>query len=244
MIITLLYCMLIFAVIGGIGMAIGTRHQPLAVKKQRWLKFAVYLLVITVVLVSILYKFFFPVALLIVILCSIEFYRACLKVTDGKRGGMLPALAIYILIITGFLFFAIKSTMSTRLFAYTGVIIFDAFSQIAGQIFGRTALIPSVSPAKTWEGFWGGVIFCVITSLGIVSILQQPLLYGVAGGILTALFAFAGDVLASLFKRKAGIKDYSNWLPGQGGFLDRFDSFLFAGAAYYLLKIIFVSSIL
>ncbi len=56
-------------------------------------------------------------------------------------------------------------------------------------------------------------------------------------GILTGLSSFAGDMLASWYKRKVNVKDYSNWLPGQGGFLDRFDSFLMTGLIYYLLYI-------
>ena len=56
-------------------------------------------------------------------------------------------------------------------------------------------------------------------------------------GILTGLSSFAGDMLASWYKRKVNVKDYSNWLPGQGGFLDRFDSFLMTGSVYYLLYI-------
>jgi len=54
-------------------------------------------------------------------------------------------------------------------------------------------------------------------------------------GLLTGFTSFGGDSLSSLYKRKLHIKDYSNWLPGQGGFLDRFDSFLLTGFIYYIV---------
>ncbi|MGZ3882166.1 MAG: phosphatidate cytidylyltransferase, partial [Flavisolibacter sp.] len=60
----------------------------------------------------------------------------------------------------------------------------------------------------------------------------------VAFGLFTALTGFAGDLLASRYKRIAGIKDYSNLLPGQGGFLDRFDGFMMAAFCYSLVHLL------
>lgn len=82
---------------------------------------------------------------------------------------------------------------------------------------------------------FGGILFCLLASAGMAMLMQKSVLWGVSTGIITATAAFSGDILASYFKRKAGIKDYSNWLPGQGGFLDRFDSFFFTGFVFYIL---------
>lgn len=233
---TLLYCMLIFILIGGIGMAIGGRNQPRTIQLQRWLKFGVYIGVMLVVLGSILYDLFRFVAPVIVLLTSIEFFKAFIPVQKTKRKVGIWGLLIYLLTAFLFLLFALKVPAQLQLFVYIGIVVFDAFSQVVGQIFGTNALMPSISPGKTREGLLGGVLFCIVASVGSVMVLKLPVVNGLIGGLITAATGFSGDILASVFKRKAGIKDYSNWLPGQGGFLDRFDSFIFAGAFYYLLN--------
>ena len=103
----------------------------------------------------------------------------------------------------------------------------DGFSQVFGDLLGRHRLAPRISPAKTIEGMVGGVL----AGVG-VALLARRLLLGwsvseTAGlALVTALTGLAGDLAASWVKRRAHIKDYSNALPGQGGFLDRFDSLL------------------
>ena len=90
-------------------------------------------------------------------------------------------------------------------------------------------MAPSISPAKTWEGFAGAVVFSMVG--GAIAV---PLLLGAdwwVGLILGALLcpaATLGDLVESLIKRDAGIKDMSNFLPGHGGVMDRLDSMLVA----------------
>lgn len=103
----------------------------------------------------------------------------------------------------------------------------DTSAYFAGRKFGKRKLAPTISPGKSWEGVIGAYVGVTIYALLII---QSPIA-GVFGGyamlpgvwILTAL-SIVGDLLESLFKRQAGIKDSSNLLPGHGGILDRIDS--------------------
>lgn len=112
-----------------------------------------------------------------------------------------------------------------------------------GKTIGRHKLIPWLSPGKTWEGLIGGTVFAgVVGGLGLWALHGLTLVpeglpaawTGVAAGVLFGLTGQAGDLLASLFKRDAGIKDSSSVLPGFGGILDVLDSpLLVAPVAYW-----------
>lgn len=112
----------------------------------------------------------------------------------------------------------------------------DTFALLTGHYFGRTKLSPLISPAKTWEGFFGGLVFTVIAAL-VFTILLPSVFYqslGVAWyhavilGILVAVASTIGDLAESLLKRGTGVKDSGTIVPGHGGLLDRMDSLLFA----------------
>ncbi|RLD54525.1 MAG: hypothetical protein DRJ05_14495 [Bacteroidetes bacterium] len=118
--------------------------------------------------------------------------------------------------------------------------VFDAFSQISGQLLGKRKLFPKISPNKTVEGLFGGFMASIFTSFMIRDLLGINEIQSVAIGFGVSLFAFAGDFLASYCKRKFGIKDFSNLIPGHGGFLDRFDSLILGGLFMYLLTKYFV----
>ncbi|HEX5577028.1 MAG TPA: phosphatidate cytidylyltransferase [Gemmatimonadaceae bacterium] len=118
----------------------------------------------------------------------------------------------------------------------------DTGAYAFGRLFGRRKLIPSVSPAKTYEGAIGGLFFAVLFAWLYVTFLMRPyaqlsvlplgiMLFGLAIGIV----AQVGDLAESLLKRDAGVKDSSKLLPGHGGILDRFDSLLFVLPVAYLL---------
>ena len=103
----------------------------------------------------------------------------------------------------------------------------DAGAFMIGRNFGRRKLIPEVSPKKTVEGFYGGVI-CAILVMGLTQSLHQ---WSVAELVLFAIFisciATLGDIFESSLKRRAQVKDSGHWLGPHGGFLDRFDSTVF-----------------
>jgi phosphatidate cytidylyltransferase len=112
----------------------------------------------------------------------------------------------------------------------------DSGAYFAGLRWGRVKLAPVVSPGKTWEGLYGalaGAVLCgaaLFWLLGMEGRLFATILLSVG----TVLFSVVGDLLESVFKRKAGIKDSGHLLPGHGGVLDRIDS-LTAAAPIFLL---------
>ena len=105
----------------------------------------------------------------------------------------------------------------------------DSFAYIVGSKIGKTPLFPRISPKKTWEGTVGGGIMCILAGFGIHSFFGVLSLVDwlVIGGIV-AVFGTLGDLIESMLKRSVGVKDSGNFMPGHGGFLDRFDAFIFA----------------
>ncbi|MBK7443246.1 MAG: phosphatidate cytidylyltransferase [Bacteroidetes bacterium] len=105
----------------------------------------------------------------------------------------------------------------------------DSFAYFAGRLFGKTKLFERISPKKTWEGFWGGMLMTIVCSV-ILSVLYDDLtLFQWMGwAIIVSLSATLGDLAESLLKRSIHIKDSGSILPGHGGFLDRFDGFVIA----------------
>lgn len=119
-----------------------------------------------------------------------------------------------------------------------GIMVVIWFSDIAAYIFGTAfgqrpdsrKLAPSISPKKSWIGFWAGILFGGIaaTAMCFLGVLIMPLLHCVVLGILVSAAGVCGDLFESVWKRHFGVKDSGNSIPGHGGFLDRFDSTLFA----------------
>ena len=98
----------------------------------------------------------------------------------------------------------------------------DTGAYLAGSPHGRHTHYPSVSPKKSWEGFFGGLVASVIAS-GLLLGWEQCYL-----GILISIAATWGDLFESMIKRSVGVKDSGNIIPGHGGILDRIDSLLFS----------------
>ncbi len=106
-----------------------------------------------------------------------------------------------------------------------------------GQKYG-SKLFPSISPKKSWVGFWGGLICTILAALAIRNILFADIsIIGTIGlAIIICIFGVWGDLAESQFKRNFGVKDSGNIMPGHGGMLDRFDGALlaFPAAVIYL----------
>ncbi len=135
--------------------------------------------------------------------------------------------------------------------------IADSAAYFTGKAFGRNKLAPTISPGKTWEGAAGAVLgvalyswllpkyFSFFPGMEITaSATLQSAIWIACGGLLTAV-SIVGDLLESLFKRQAGMKDSSNLLPGHGGVLDRVDSLLAVlpvAAAIYLTHLLFFAA--
>ncbi|MDV3221183.1 phosphatidate cytidylyltransferase [Intrasporangium sp.] len=103
----------------------------------------------------------------------------------------------------------------------------DVGGYAAGVWLGKHPIAPTISPKKSWEGFAGSVILCVIAgSVTVHLFLGHPWWIGVALGVAVAVAATIGDLSESLIKRDLDIKDMSSILPGHGGIMDRLDSLI------------------
>ncbi len=111
----------------------------------------------------------------------------------------------------------------------------DTAAFVTGHFLGRRKLALHISPAKTWEGFAGGLVWTVIAAFVLLALTPVHLAWyhALALGILVAVAGTLGDLAESLLKRVADVKDSGTLVPGHGGILDRVDSLLFAVAVVF-----------
>ncbi|WP_235296888.1 phosphatidate cytidylyltransferase [Portibacter marinus] len=116
----------------------------------------------------------------------------------------------------------------------------DTFAYIVGSAIGKNKLYYKISPGKTWEGFLGAGIMTILVAVGLKYVFGEfPLLFYVFLGFIVWLLGGIGDLFESYLKRHFKVKDSGSFLPGHGGFLDRFDSFIFVIPFVCLLMVIF-----
>lgn len=118
----------------------------------------------------------------------------------------------------------------------------DTMAYIVGSLIGKTPF-SAISPKKTWEGTIGGALLCVIVIVVLGTMIPQAKLlawyHWLSIAAICAFFGTLGDLFESKLKRMAGVKDSGSIMPGHGGFLDRFDSLLFAAPMVWVyLKLI------
>jgi len=104
----------------------------------------------------------------------------------------------------------------------------DTGAYLAGSTFGKTKLLPRISPKKTWEGFAGGAVLVLASSwiLGeYLPVIRHRDWAAIA--VIVIIFGSLGDLIESMLKRSIFVKDSGKLLPGHGGLLDRFDAFIF-----------------
>jgi phosphatidate cytidylyltransferase len=119
----------------------------------------------------------------------------------------------------------------------------DSMAYVCGRLVGKRKLWERISPKKTWEGFIGGLLFCVVTGsvLGYYWLsdrfMDAAIMWGIIALVISVTGMF-GDLVESMFKRSIDVKDSGTILPGHGGILDRFDALFiaapFAVTVYYL----------
>uniref|UniRef100_A0A061RYK6 Phosphatidate cytidylyltransferase n=1 Tax=Tetraselmis sp. GSL018 TaxID=582737 RepID=A0A061RYK6_9CHLO len=118
--------------------------------------------------------------------------------------------------------------------AVVSIIAADVGAYMVGKAWGRTQLI-AISPKKTVEGAIGGMACCILATTALSQLLHWP--SSAASAVLLGFMIFVcglfGDLMESVIKRDAGMKDSGNLIPGHGGILDRFDSYMFTGALVY-----------
>lgn len=117
----------------------------------------------------------------------------------------------------------------------------DTFAYFVGVNFGKKKLCPSLSPNKSVEGFFGGILGSLALNIIFFYYFKLDNLLGIVIlSLICSVMAQVGDLTASRIKRLANIKDYGNIMPGHGGILDRFDSILFTGPLVYYYITLFV----
>ncbi|WP_346864280.1 phosphatidate cytidylyltransferase [uncultured Draconibacterium sp.] len=235
MITTIYLIILLYFVLGALGFYFINRRKEKEVARKSWTKFITYFVIIhvlffSIVLNSLAFKW---LAVLIVSVGASELFKVFRQAKYYHKSYFVLSFLLFILFVFSFLLF---SRLDKGLILYTFLIlsIFDAFSQISGQLWGKTKIAPEISPNKTVGGTIGGAVFAILSAFVLKDLYNEPWYLILLFALGIVCFAFVGDLLASLYKRKFGIKDYSRLLPGHGGFLDRFDS-LIAGGAWVIL---------
>ncbi len=137
-------------------------------------------------------------------------------------------------LVFSYLFLILYFRYSFDLYEFTFIILciscFDSFSYLAGKILGKNKIFYKISPNKTYEGLLGGILITNSIFL-LIYLFMDYLNYLTQFDLIILIniiicFSFFGDLLQSYFKRLNNLKDSSNFVPGHGGFFDRFDSFL------------------
>ena len=153
-----------------------------------------------------------------------------------KRSTSAVFITFYLAVLGGFiLLLANHPDGALRILALVVLIACnDTFAYIAGVLFGKHKLAPSISPKKSWEGLIGGAIASIVGgSLIFHYLFEVNWIVGAAIGVMTVITATCGDLIESAIKRDLAIKDMSNLLPGHGGIMDRLDSALFTAPAVW-----------
>lgn len=199
---------------------------------------------------------FILLAIIILLGCLYEFYLILRRIYPDTYLTYLPlallyiALPIYLLIDLG-INIGLQDGTHARFLVHRPLIpcaiifsiwINDTMAYIVGSLFGKHSL-SRISPNKTWEGTIGGIILCVVVITVGFSLIPQPYKlpwhwFNIAA--ISAVAGTLGDLLESKLKRRAGIKDSGSFMPGHGGFLDRFDSLLVAVPFVWLYVYLFI----
>ncbi len=142
--------------------------------------------------------------------------------------------------MTGIMYVAVPLALSTIIYSVSSHIVLAMFifiwvndtgAFLIGSAIGRHRLFERVSPKKSWEGFWGGMVFCIAAAIVMYNFWPSYFSEFKMGtmimfGAVASIFATWGDLVESFIKRTNHIKDSGNILPGHGGMLDRIDSLL------------------
>ena len=228
---------LIYFVIGAFLTLFINRKKDFSAKKKSWTKFVVYFLIInTIMLGTIINEYIFR--FIVILIVSVGLFELIKVFYQNKNRQkvvfFISSLIIYIFFSIGFILFSFLQK-ELIIYSFFLVMIIDAASQLSGQLFGKRKIFKKISPNKTLAGVVGGILITVITSIFIKDLIHVKFLFSMALGFSISILAIFGDLFASFYKRMFKVKDFSNLLPGQGGFLDRFDSFLFVGAFMYII---------
>lgn len=189
------------------------------------------------------YKFFGLIILLIIVSEIIFYKKSGAKIIATSIAGYIyisiPIACMISFRFSGNYFVGTDFNFDMGLFVPVLLIatiwINDTMAYIVGSLIGKTPLT-NISPKKTWEGTIGGALLAMsIVSIAGYFLFKADIFSMFIFTFITVIFATFGDLFESKIKRLAQVKDSGNFMPGHGGFLDRFDSLLFAAPAIWLL---------
>ena len=180
----------------------------------------------------------------IIYFITLIYFLICIEVFLNFKKS-INIILLYISI--SYLSIAIYIIFVFNLYEFTAIVLviicFDSFCYLFGKILGKHKILNKISPNKTYEGLYGGIILTNLVSLifylnfDIYKISINSNVFFFTNIII--LFSFLGDLIQSYFKRLNNIKDSSNFLPGHGGFFDRFDSFLLVIIPFSIHRFLF-----
>lgn len=176
--------------------------------------------------------YFFAILFSVIAIMRLIFKRNPLSAL--KDISLIYTGLLYIPTLLVFQWFLRESGWQWLIYLYGCVWTADSFAYYIGKGFGKRKLYPEVSPKKTWAGAYGSLLGAVIASLILGSLLiSKPFMSLVIMGVLIGIVSIFGDLVESMFKRDAAVKDSGFLFPGHGGILDKIDAILFSGLLLY-----------
>jgi phosphatidate cytidylyltransferase len=230
---------MVYYLLGTIGIYLINRRKEPQARRKAWIKHINYFIITNIVFFSIAINpvVFRVLAVLIIVIGFAELFKLFRESGYKFRNFFLLSVFLMALLSSGFYFFS-RMDKGVMLFAFLILCIFDGFSQVSGQLFGKTKLFPAISPNKTVEGLIGGSLIAILSAFVFKSLIIAPQINAILFAVVVIIFAFFGDAAKSVYKRKYNVKDFSNLIPGHGGFLDRFDSLIAGGTGVALLSLL------
>lgn len=193
--------------------------------------------------VSLMFGMMFVVMIAMLMVLFVELFRQRETPIQNVGATILPALQVALPIAMLSLLPSMGEGYqynAWRVVAFFSIIwANDVFAFLVGITLGRHRLCERISPKKSWEGFIGGIVAAMGVALLAAHLLDEDMAVWAGLGLVSALAAVAGDLVESMFKRAAGVKDSGSIMPGHGGWFDRFDAVLMAApvAVIYRLMI-------
>ena len=166
-------------------------------------------------------NYYYLIFILIALITNLFFYKIYTNIINFIMSNLLIISFFSLIKIL-----LIPNGLNIFLYLVLLVSVMDIFAYIGGNIFGVKKIAPTISNGKTIEGTLIGLFFSILASVLLKDLIDINFIYAVILGFTIGLFSFFGDLLESFFKRRIGIKDSGKFIPGHGGFLDRFDGYI------------------